>query len=559
MERKLAVSKHTESISSQAALNINNRYIVADLEKDKLGEGGIGVVYRAMDEQENRFVAVKILHSLIVHDPWIKNKFDKEAQAIIRIKHEGVVAGIAAGKLDDGRPYLVMEYIEGQSLRKPIEQSSNGMDLARSADIIKKFGQALTAIHKSGVYHRDLKPENIMLTFENGSEQIKVIDFGIATVKESPDEKTKTTLQLAGTPFYMAPEQILEGDISARSDIYAMGVIAYEMVTGRRPFYRSKLSEISDYLKFYELQKAGVEIRPKQLRPDLPQKADDLIIQALEFDASTRPITAESFGNSLYEAIKFAMEPVAPIPTSTPTEEITIEPKLLSRSRNYLIVLIIVLVTGMVVVIGKIYPPNNSPTPSPTPTNILTPNSVITKFSYFIELKEFRDGKYQEAFPITGATVVVHNRDRILFNVSGEKAGYVYLLNESSTPLDNNTPKYNVLFPAEKEINQLSVDKEIKLPDKDQAMEVTEAKGIEKYWIIWSKEQVLDLESLRMLLNKKDKGVVQDPSKANSIKQLLEKYSNDKLVKIVEDKKAKKMLASSTENIIVVRIELDHK
>ncbi|KAF0247719.1 MAG: serine/threonine protein kinase, partial [bacterium] len=138
------MSKHAGSISSQAALSINNRYVVADLEKDKLGEGGIGVVYRAMDEQENRFVAIKILHSLITHDPWIKDKFDKEAQAIIRIKHEGVVTGIEAGKLDDGRPYLVMEYIEGQSLRKPIEQSSNGMDLARSANIIKKFGQALT-------------------------------------------------------------------------------------------------------------------------------------------------------------------------------------------------------------------------------------------------------------------------------------------------------------------------------------------------------------------------------------------------------------------------------
>ncbi|KAF0249419.1 MAG: serine/threonine protein kinase, partial [bacterium] len=399
----------------------------------------------------------------------------------------------------------------------------------------------------------DLKPENIMLTFENGSEQIKIIDFGIATVKESPDEKTKTTTQLAGTAFYMAPEQILEGDISARSDIYAMGVIAYEMVTGRRPFYRSKLSEISDYLKFYELQKAGVEIRPKQLRPDLPEKADDLIIQALEFDVSKRPVTAENFGDMLYEAIK--MEPMAPIPTPTPRPEIVVEPKLFLRPRTYLIALIIILVTGMIAVIGKIYPPKTSPTPSPT----ITLSASLTRFSYFVELKEFRDGKYQEAFPITGVTVVVHNRDRVLFNVSSEKAGYVYLLNESSTPLDSNTPKYNVLFPAEKEVNQLSADKEIKLPDKDQAMEVTDAKGIEKYWIIWSKQEILDLESLRTLLNKKDKGVVQNPNKANNIKQLLEKYSNDKLVKIVEDKKEKKMLASSTENIIVVRIELDHK
>lgn len=549
------VSEHTDSIILQPALKIKNRYIVNDLEKDKLGEGGIGVVYKAMDKQENKFVAVKILHSLITHDPWIKDKFDKEAQAIIRIKHEGVVAGIEADKLDDGRPYLVMDYIQGESLRKPIEKSSNGMDLARSANILKKFGEALTAIHNSGVYHRDLKPENIMLTFENGEEKVKVIDFGIATVKESPDERTKTTAQLAGTASYMAPEQIIEGKISAKSDIYTMGVIAYEMVTRRQPFYISERS-ISAYLKFYELQQEGVKVRPKQLRPEISQEADYLILQALEFEPSKRPITAEDFGNKLYEAIN--KNPVEPVFITTPKPEV-VKPKatklqIFFPSKNYFILLII-LVIGMIVVIGKVYLPNNGVIP--TPTNTLTPN--LTKFSYFVELAEFRDGKYQEAFPITGVTIVAHNKDRILFNVCSEREGYVYLLNESAKPLDNNSPRYNVLFPAEKEINHLLANKEIKLPGKDQAMEITDIKGTEKYWIVWSKQEILGLESLRTLLNRKDKGVVQNLNQIDNIKKLLEKYSNNKLITIVEDKKAKKMLASSTENIIVVCIELEHK
>lgn len=549
--------KYTDSIALQAALNIKNRYVVADLEKDKLGEGGIGVVYKAFDNQENKFVAIKILHSLITHDPWIKDKFDKEAQAIIRIKHEGVVVGIEADRLDDGKPYLVMEYIDGQSLRKPIEKSSNGMDLARVANIIKKFGVALTAIHNSGVYHRDLKPENIMLTFENGEERIKVIDFGIATVKESPDEKTKTTAQLAGTASYMAPEQIVEGKISAKSDIYAMGVIAYEMLTRRQPFYISERS-FSAYLKFYELQGAGVKIRPKQLRPDLSQEADDLIVQALEFEPSKRPITAEDFGNKLYQAIQ--TNPVTPIVPAILTPEIE-EPKIPFNQINqkkHLTILLIALVIGMVVVVGKIYLfPGGKGELTPSPTNIFTPNLI--KFSYFVELAEFRDGKYQKAFPITGVTIVAHNKDRILFNLSSEKEGYVYLLNESTELLDDNAPKYNVLFPAEKEVNQILANKEIKLPNKDQAMEITDVKGIEKYWIIWSKEEILKLESLRTLFNRKDKGVVQNPTQINAIKELLAKYSSDKFVKIVEDKKAKKMLASSTENIIVVCVELEHK
>lgn len=532
------MSNNTSSNSSQIALNIKNRYVVKDLEKDQIGEGGIAIVYRALDKQENKLVAVKMLHSLMTHDPWIKNKFDEEAKAIIRIKHEGVVVGIEAGRLQDDRPYLVMEYIEGQSLRKPIKESSNGMGLARTANIIKKFGQALTAIHKCGVYHRDLKPENIMLISENNFEQVKVIDFGIATVKESPDEKTKATTHLAGTLSYMSPEQIYECKISASSDIYSMGVIAYEMVTRRLPFSVSEIYDISSYLKLYELQQKGVTMRPKQLRPDLPQEADDLIMQALEFDLSKRPATAEDFGNRFYEAINKKETP-APVPAPKPTTEITNTLQLSPRLKTYLIVLVAVLFSLVMA------------------TLIFLP--VSTNFTYFVELEEFRDGRYQETFPITGLTVVVHNKDRVWFNLSSEKEGYVYLLNESPKPLENNTPMYNVLFPAEEEINLLSSYKETRLPKKDQAMEITDTIGVEKYWIIWAKEQIPTLESLRPLPNPKDEGVVRDLNKINTIKQLLEKYSSDKLVKIIEDKKTKKMLASSTKNIIVVSVELDHK
>lgn len=190
----------------------------------------------------------------------------------------------------------------------------------------------------------------------------------------------------------------------------------------------------------------------------------------------------------------------------------------------------------------------------------LTPNlrDNLNKFNYSVELSEFRKGKWQDSFPITGITIVVHDKDRIWFNLSSENTSYIYLLNEPPTLL-NESPKYNILFPADEENNQLLANKEIKLPNKDQAIEAIGTKGVETFWIIWSKKQIRDLEYLRLLPNPTNKGVVQDASKLLSIKELLEKYSNKKVVIVDEDKKAKKVQVSSIEDTIVIHLEIDHR
>lgn len=570
--------------NSQASteLIINNRYTIKDLVNDKLGEGGIGVVYKALDlkasNESQPFVVVKLLHQGLIHDRWVINKFEKEAQAIVeKIKHIGVVEGKESGVLPDGRPYLVMEYIKGESLRDLVKRNTEGVDLERSANILKQFGDALTAIHKANIYHRDLKPDNIMLCFNDKKEEcIKIIDFGIATVKESTDEKTKTT-QVAGTPVYMAPEQIMEGKPTAKSDIYAMGIIAYELLTGRRPF--TVEAGENAYISLYQQQMAGLKNPAKQLRRKLSDEVDNLIKQALEFEQNNRFDSAEEFGNKLYKALLESVEDstkksdlpnfVTKVPAqitsnqqvSSPLSTTDVKP----QSKNHLIIIVgLILIVGITGLITKNFLISDSTLNKPTPVATNSPttpnnNQPANKLNYSVELTEFRDGKYQSPSLITGASIIVHDKDKILFDFGGEQAGYVYMLNQSPKDLDNGVPKYNVLFPGEKEVNQLSANQIIKLPSKDEPIVITGATGLEKFWIIWSKEQIQELESLRILLSPKEDGVVKDPTKAIFIKQLLEKYSSDKLVKTNEDKEAGQMHSTSSENVIAILTEITHR
>lgn len=279
---------------------LNKRYLV----EKELGRGGIGVVYLAHDRQLlSRPVVVKILLDESAENEWFKKKFRLEIEALARINHPGVVEILDAGELADGKPYIVMQFIEGVSLRSLIRVE--GMSLDRTGQIIRQIGQALSAAHDRGVYHRDLKPENVMLQrVDQGEDLVRVIDFGIATVKDSQLASDKSRTSVAGTIAYMAPEQLL-GKPSASSDIYSLGVIAYEMVTGRRPF-----NPDSPY-QLLEMQRAGVRVMPIDLRPSLPEAAQRTIMRALSFEPEDRYKKAKEFGEQLLRAMDSASQRVS--------------------------------------------------------------------------------------------------------------------------------------------------------------------------------------------------------------------------------------------------------
>src|SRR5438067_108483 len=232
LDETSAVPLHETTLPQQSNLigkTLDERYFI----ESELGQGGVGAVYLASDRKlHDKHVVIKILLDKSLQNSWVVQKFQQEKEALARVDHPGVVGILDTGELPDGKPYLVMQYIDGVTLRSQIKPE--GMPLERTAEIVKQIGRALGAAHDRGIFHRDLKPENIMLqTFGSSEEQVKIIDFGIAKLKDSVVAPSTMTGATAGTVAYMAPEQLGGRPTSAATDIFAMGAIACELVTGR--------------------------------------------------------------------------------------------------------------------------------------------------------------------------------------------------------------------------------------------------------------------------------------------------------------------------------------
>jgi serine/threonine protein kinase len=272
---------------------LDGRYLI----KRKLGHGGFGVVYLASDEKMmSRSVVVKALLDKKIDHAWSVRKFRQEMEALARIDHPSIVGILDSGQLSDGKPYIVMQYVDGVSLRSLI--NPEGMPFWRAGNIIRQIGKALGAAHERGILHRDLKPENIMVqTLEDGDEQVKIIDFGVAKVKNSVISLSSAGDQAVGTAAYMSPEQLSAGTVSPASDVYCFAVIAYEILTGRRP------NNPDSAFQLLELQRSGVRIKPRDLRPNLSPEAEAIILKALSFAPKDRYERARDFGDLLSGAL----------------------------------------------------------------------------------------------------------------------------------------------------------------------------------------------------------------------------------------------------------------
>jgi serine/threonine-protein kinase len=266
---------------------------------ERLGEGGMGTVYRATHLLIDRPVAVKVLNSKLVTDGAARERFRREARAAGRLQHTNAVAVTDFGETSDGLVYIVMELLEGTPLRTVLATEAP-LDAARAVSLMLQIAAAVAAAHEAGIIHRDLKPGNIFVVQRPHAPHIvKVLDFGIAKLAtDSTDGQIANTLTgtgvMIGTPRYMSPEQCDGAPLRPTSDVYSLGVILYEMLTGQTPF--TGATPLALALK----HSAEQPRRPRDLVASIPAALEEVVLHALAKKPEERPADAGAFRRELY-------------------------------------------------------------------------------------------------------------------------------------------------------------------------------------------------------------------------------------------------------------------
>jgi serine/threonine protein kinase len=201
---------------------------------DKLGAGGMGTVYKARDKRLGSFVAVKVVRDTAGEDANALKRLKNEALALAALQHPNIVRVMTLQQLDEHQLALVMEYAEGTDLASVIAKEGK-LTPTRCRRLMKLCAEALVVAHSSGIIHRDLKPANILVTKDGGAENLKILDFGLAKLSEAGSQKLTRTGTVMGSPAYMSPEQARAGELDLRSDIYSLGCVFYEALTGKQP------------------------------------------------------------------------------------------------------------------------------------------------------------------------------------------------------------------------------------------------------------------------------------------------------------------------------------
>ena len=276
----------------QPGMIIRNKYQI----QERIGIGGMGVVYRARHLTFNEVCAIKIVNDVIGGDANFLQRFQTEAVVTRKLRHPNAVRVDDFDYTEDGRPFIVMELVEGKNIGEILQQQGP-FRVARAVRIATQAARALGVAHKLGVVHRDIKPGNIILTLdEQGEEIAKVLDFGIAKLREAAgtDQPGMTmTGMVVGTPLYMSPEQFMgkkaAGEIDGRTDIYSLGVVLYQMVTAQLPFE----GDTPYSLMMQHLQ--GTVRPPHELVPELhiPESLSRVILKAIDKSREQRFQTAE--------------------------------------------------------------------------------------------------------------------------------------------------------------------------------------------------------------------------------------------------------------------------
>ena len=396
-----------------------------------IGTGGMGVVYKAWQEGLKRSVAIKVLRHQFLNDEMSVKRFQQEAIAASRLAHPHIVALHDYGSTGDGYLFMVMDIIDGKSLaQEEREKKTIGVD--RSIKIITQVCEALEHAHRNGIVHRDLKPGNIMLTnFHGEQDYVKLVDFGIAKllVKEEDQELTQKG-EVFGSPLYMSPEQCLGHNLDGRSDIYSLGTVLYEALTGFVPHLGRNAIETIDM----QIHKEPMPFAAK--RPDIyiPERLEAVVLKALAKDPTARQQTMK----------EFALELEAAVPRKNEALNLRakIEPAKNSGSQKSLNK--IVVIGGLVMALAlataayklSLKPLSSNTVPGPSTISSQSPPASSSNKAMTIPASSATDGATSKSSTSTGtsATTVSHPYDRA--KTSGSEAAQ-----KNSPVIPNAIPK----------------------------------------------------------------------------------------------------------------------
>ena len=359
---------------------------------ERLGEGGMATVYKAYDNRLERYVAIKVIRTDMFAPSVLEEvlkRFEREAKALARLAHPHIVKVHDYGDFE-GMPYLIMEYLPGGTLKRFTGKPLNFVEAAR---LLAPVARALEFAHKQNILHRDIKPANILI---DQSGQPMLTDFGIAKILETGETTGLTASGVGiGTPEYMAPEQGIGSVVDARADIYALGVVFYELITGRRPYSADTpmavlVKHINEPLP-----------RARQFIPELPEEVEAVLFKALAKKPDERYADMGAFANALenVQALVVATSkqtytPASPFPTATvqqrtypmPVEERKIAQPTQEKSKNYgwwiaagiLVIIACLAITGILLSekISAIFAAIRLPTDTATQTSTVEPSQV---------------------------------------------------------------------------------------------------------------------------------------------------------------------------------------
>jgi len=286
------------SLDALIGRTLNNRYVV----EKKIGEGGFGAVFRGKQLGTGREVALKLLHPHNVSDETVVARFRREAEACSKLRNSHTVTTYDFDETEDGVLYLAMEFLRGRSLHE-LQREAGTLDPDRVLSIIDQVAEALGEAHEMGIVHRDMKPENIVVEIREGVDFVKVLDFGIAKVISGEGAKGPALTavgQTLGTLEFMSPEQLRGQKLDGRSDIYALGMMAYEMLCGELPFKNAKSP--TEIIQFHMQTPPP---KPSDMRPDLniPPYVDEVVLRMVAKSAGDRHADAAALRAHIRKAM----------------------------------------------------------------------------------------------------------------------------------------------------------------------------------------------------------------------------------------------------------------